>query len=772
MNYSTYRFTLDIHKTKSQVSIPVLFQDTGTQFYINLTDGGKPYHIEDGCKATLYGKKPKLNPDGKYDCLLEECEIIDDGTRIRYEFSDQTTTQLGSVACEIRLYSADGKLLTTPAFEILVEARVIEDDEIIESADERTALDRIFESEAKREEAELQRKKDFDELVSGDNLAKKINLSEKDDAQTSETLIAFYRRFLQELNDGTLAEKLKIPDVIDTIPLVVDEVLIVNGTSDAIDKEGDTSDYENWLDTASFSRRPKVGEVFWCIVKSKDNYLYTALAKVTGKEQLRPNGMLMYPFKLVEAIEIYNPMLMTKYIPLLVDEVLDLPTYKDNILDEVNPYTNSIDAISLNKVPKTGERFWCISKSLEGYLFSTVAEITDDKPIIKNEKEFYEFKFTEAYIIYDPTESLHLSSDTEQVVDSDVKFKKDVTIEGDLNVLGEYTKSDVESLVVKDRFIVCNDGKSTLSSGIIIRKGNVLEDGMVNAYNAYGIILDPDTEVVRLGRGYVSNEKPHLGYAPSFTFGYVEQDAQGRLVYTKEQGQAISTRADSGDIKDGNLVKWDAEQNKMVDAGVSPDDIGGVSIEDIVQVNTKTGNLVQWDATQKKLVDTGFKPAVGASANSVVVRNENGTIFANGGVGSRKALMNVEGVQKALSFRSVDSFTANTNGYIYNDGQFRAKGWVSDDTYSGDIINLPADNDWAQRIVNSTDSDKLLRLRGALKHGDNVYYDDRVFFCTDKATLNSQNTKYGDLAIVIKAHASIYINSIYTENSAMRIYIT
>lgn len=158
MNYSTYRFTLDIHKTKSQVSIPVLFQDTGAQLYINLTDGGKPFKIAEGSRAVLYGRKPFFHTDtGKYDCLLEDLEIIDGGTRIKYTFSDQTTTQLGSVACEIRLYSADGRLLTTPAFEILVEARVVEDDQIIESDDARTALDQLFESEAAREEAEKAR---------------------------------------------------------------------------------------------------------------------------------------------------------------------------------------------------------------------------------------------------------------------------------------------------------------------------------------------------------------------------------------------------------------------------------------------------------------------------------------------------------------------------------------------------------------------------------------------------------------------------------------
>lgn len=547
MNYSTYRFTLDIHKTKSQVSIPVLFQDTGTQFYINLTDGGKPYHISDGCKATLYGKKPKQNPDGTYDALLEECEVIDGGTRIRYEFSDQTTTQLGSVACEIRLYSADGKLLTTPAFEILVEARVIEDDEIIESGDERTALDRIFESEAAREEAEKAREE---------------------------------------------AERAR---------------------------------------DAEFE----------------------------------------------EQKEAFNAALLNK--------------------------------------------------------------------------------------------ALLLNSEEEQTVDSNVKFNNSVSIEGDLSVKGKHYVVEANSLFVKDKFIACNfleadkeePGVRGTAGFLMIAGAMEYNELGETEYPAYGIVYNYYKDAVFLGKGRVN----YIGH-------FKEQEGQYYVDFYFDEGeaQAIATRSDT--IPNGNLIKWDAEQNKMVDAGVSPDDIGGVSIEDIVQVNTKTGNLVQWDATQKKLVDTGFKPAVGASGNTVVVRNENGTIFANGGVGSRKALMNVEGVQKALSLRSVDSFTSNTGSYIYNDGQFRAKGWVGNDTYSGQITDLPTDNDWAQRIINASDSDKFLWLRGALKHDNNIYYSDHVFFCTDKATLDSVNTRNGDLAINIKANSSIYINSIYTEKSAMRIYIT
>lgn len=743
MNYSTYRFTLDIHKTKSQVSISALFQDTGSQIYINLTDGGKPYKIAEGCKAVLFGRKPLFHTDtGKYDTLIEDCEIIDDGTRIRYVFSDQTTTQLGSVACEIRLYSKEGKQLTSPAFEILVGARVIEDDEIIESQDERTALDRIFESEAAREDAETQREnaetereKDFQEALK--------NFNEKLQELRGQSYAVDHQYIVCNYKDKA--------GVSSGLVMLTGEYDISDGFSRYQSAYGIIYDAKNTV--LRHGRGCVKTEVEPGFEDDTPYFYFGYVEENQGEEYF--GGVRVYE----EEGEIVGA-----DIPLIVDEVLDIPALSENIKID---YANSIDKASLSREPKIGEKFWCLIKTKDDYIFSAVAEITNTINVLG----YYPFKLTEAYVIYDPTETLHLKSETEQVVDSDVKFKKDVTVEGDLNVLGEYTTSEVQSLIVKDRFIVCNDGKSTLSSGIIIRKGDLLEDGMVNAYNAYGIILDPDTGTVRLGRGYVSNDYPYLGYVPSFTFGYVEQDSQGHLKYTNEQGQAISTRSDSGDITNGNLVKWDAENKKLTDSGKSIEDIG-VSIEDIIQINTKTGNLVKWDATQNKLVDTGCRLAEGAVGNTVVVRNANGVIYAKGGVGSPNSLMSVEGVQKALSFRSVDSFTERTSSYIYNYGQFRAKGWVGNGTNIGEITDLPADNDWAQRIINASDSDKFLRIRGALKHDNDIYYSDHVFLCTDKATIDSLNTRNGDLAINIKANSSIYINSIYTENSAMRIYIT
>lgn len=143
MNYSIYRFTLDIHKTKSQVSIPVLFHDTGIQFFITLTDGGRPYFIEDGCRAVFSATKG----DGK--TLFNDC-IIEDNTRIRYDFTEQTTNSEGMMNCEIRLYGKDGELITTPAFVVVVDSRVLKDDEVEESYGESTTLDNIVAYEESR----------------------------------------------------------------------------------------------------------------------------------------------------------------------------------------------------------------------------------------------------------------------------------------------------------------------------------------------------------------------------------------------------------------------------------------------------------------------------------------------------------------------------------------------------------------------------------------------------------------------------------------------
>lgn len=150
MNYSDYRFTLDIQIHQAQVSVPVTLNDTARKLYIGLTDGRKPYTINDGCRAVFAAKKP----DGT--TILNDC-LIEKNTTIVYEFSKNTTNVEGIVNCEVRLYDAVGKELTSPQFLIVVDAKVVRDEEITISESEATAISNILATEQARVVAESAR---------------------------------------------------------------------------------------------------------------------------------------------------------------------------------------------------------------------------------------------------------------------------------------------------------------------------------------------------------------------------------------------------------------------------------------------------------------------------------------------------------------------------------------------------------------------------------------------------------------------------------------
>ena len=149
MNSSNYRFTLDMQSNQSQVSLPVRLGDTNRRLYIILTNGGTPFILEDGFRAVLFGRKA----DGK--TLNNDC-IIENKSTIRYDFTSNTASKSGVVDCELRVYDAQGKLVTTPRFILVVDERVLYDDDIV-SESERSALDAIYGSETARENAEKDR---------------------------------------------------------------------------------------------------------------------------------------------------------------------------------------------------------------------------------------------------------------------------------------------------------------------------------------------------------------------------------------------------------------------------------------------------------------------------------------------------------------------------------------------------------------------------------------------------------------------------------------
>ena len=152
--FSNYRFTLDIQKGKSQASIPVHHGDTGNRFYITLTDGGNPYIIPDGSRVDLYMRKP-----APHNPLLNSC-VIENNSLVRYEFNKNTASVEGMHKCELRLYSADGRLITTPSFVMVVDQRVVYDDEIGTEHDFNTLVAKhVIATEEARVSAEEAREK-------------------------------------------------------------------------------------------------------------------------------------------------------------------------------------------------------------------------------------------------------------------------------------------------------------------------------------------------------------------------------------------------------------------------------------------------------------------------------------------------------------------------------------------------------------------------------------------------------------------------------------
>ena len=142
MNDSIKRISLDIHSTSSGETVNAKRGDTARKLIISLVDGGLPYNIGEDCSAVFIGKKPDRNVLFN-DCIIkEDCTI--NGNTIIYQFTDQTTAAEGRVNCEIQIYGADDKLITSPKFTINVFGTVYNEGDKVESSDEFNALTRLI----------------------------------------------------------------------------------------------------------------------------------------------------------------------------------------------------------------------------------------------------------------------------------------------------------------------------------------------------------------------------------------------------------------------------------------------------------------------------------------------------------------------------------------------------------------------------------------------------------------------------------------------------
>lgn len=137
MNTSVYRFSLDIHEPHSSVCLDVKRGDTNSRLLlITLSENGVPYQISPECYAVFTATKPDGN------IVFNPCTI--EGEQISYVLTPQTVAVEGRLDCEIKLYGADDKLITSPAFDIIVRDTVYNEGDEIESEKEVDALTHLI----------------------------------------------------------------------------------------------------------------------------------------------------------------------------------------------------------------------------------------------------------------------------------------------------------------------------------------------------------------------------------------------------------------------------------------------------------------------------------------------------------------------------------------------------------------------------------------------------------------------------------------------------
>lgn len=167
MTNSYYKISLDIHDHGSHVSLKAKRGDTGRLLYITLMDGRNPYAITNECYAVFTAKKADGN------VLYNKCSLI--GNTISYEFTPQTTASVGKAECEIKLYGASDKLITSARFSLIVEDTVYNEDDEVESEKEVSALTHLV-SEATTLITEVETK-----LANGDFIGEKGEKGDKGD---------------------------------------------------------------------------------------------------------------------------------------------------------------------------------------------------------------------------------------------------------------------------------------------------------------------------------------------------------------------------------------------------------------------------------------------------------------------------------------------------------------------------------------------------------------------------------------------------------------
>lgn len=147
----------------------------------------------------------------------------------------------------------------------------------------------------------------------------------------------------------------------------------------------------------------------------------------------------------------------------------------------------------------------------------------------------------------------------------------DLAIQGDLTVAGTTKSEKTKTLMVEDNVIVTNANKVALQallSGLAINK---------DANATYGIMYDPADDTVKFGQGVL--------------------DKGGKFTFSEGEGKPLAIRAQSTELNEGHLIKWDSATNSFVDSGKTVADF--VEIQDVKTMISETITQETGEATDK-----------------------------------------------------------------------------------------------------------------------------------------------------------------------------
>lgn len=131
MERSIYRITLDLHDRRPLVTLRMTSGDTARRIYVSFADGTVPYVLTPDISARLCAVKPS-------GLQIFNTMTVEDGTAY-YDVTAATLAESGTVECQVRLYDAENRLMSSPRFMLEVSESLL-DEQSVESTDEYTAL--------------------------------------------------------------------------------------------------------------------------------------------------------------------------------------------------------------------------------------------------------------------------------------------------------------------------------------------------------------------------------------------------------------------------------------------------------------------------------------------------------------------------------------------------------------------------------------------------------------------------------------------------------